>query len=233
MRRIGLAAAALLILVSACHAGPAVIFRGRGATPSRPPDAIVELAALPRGADRLGRVWAQCTLAADWEGFQGLSLAEVDCTERRVRQMLREAASQFGGDVLSGVQCQGSRKRTCQATLGRIGADSDSADKLPSAGPDLGGQRGSEIEIDFMPLVRVPPRSPRAESNLREHSFLTPGYRTIGSFVVRCQDCTELEGREALRIAVAGFGAPDLVGVQCQAWGAGVRCLGAAADVTP
>jgi hypothetical protein len=58
---------------------------------------------------------------------------------------------------------------------------------------------------------------------------LPPSHQLLGSLATACDACSELETRDALRIAAGRLGASDVVGVRCLAWGPGFQCAGSAA----
>lgn len=225
-------AGVLMLLVSACH-GSGLFFQGRSRPPVQLPDAIIEGPALPRGASKLGRLVARCQEVGRWDSFQGLALVDVDCTEQRLRLMLKEAASRLGGDVLFEVQCRGSGSLLCQAFLGRMAGGSDRRVERLNWRGDIRGELGSGIRVDFESMLPSASRPRSQEASVRELPVLPPSHRLIGSFSTSCEECSQLEARDAVRIAAAGLGASDLVGVRCLVWGAGYRCVGSAAEVEP
>lgn len=219
------------LLAAACHAGPlGVDFRGRAAQPVVAPSEVAESAALPIGAVRLGRLSAQCDVLEEWEAFEDRTLADVDCTERRLRRMLREAASHLGGDVLVGLHCSGDSSLRCQAELGRTRSEPANPALAPVLGDDIRGARGAAVRVRFAPLVANPARTPRDEEAVRDLPELPPSHRLVGSFMTACDECDELQTRDALRIAAARLGASDVVGVRCIPWGSGFQCAGSAAE---
>jgi hypothetical protein len=212
-----------------CHGGRAgVAFSGNARAPVVSPNQVIEVRALPRGAARLGRLHAQCEALDSWEAFEGRSLADVDCSESRLRWMLRDAAAENGGDVLAAVTCRSGTSSSCSALLGRTARAPEPARAL-ALRPDVQGVRGAAVRVDFAPLGAVPPRSPRHAESVNELATLPPSHRVVGSFSTECVECSELETRDALRVAAGRLGASDVVGVRCVPWGPGFQCAGSAA----
>lgn len=218
-----------VLLLGGCRGGPDIFFQGRSEGPVASPAEILEAPELPRDAARLGKLIASCEAVEEWGAFRGRSLVDVDCTERRLRQMLREAASRLGGDVLSGLECSGEGSVRCRAILGRMARRGAPSARVHSGNPDIGGTRGSGVRVDFAPLVADIGRPPRDAENVRELPVLLPSHRVVGSFQTACDECSELETRDALRLAAARLGASDVIGVRCYAWGPGYHCMGTAA----
>lgn len=225
-------AAALLIssvLIVGCQARPgSVSFQGNPRRAIVDPEQMVELPALPRGAVRLGRVSAHCQQLEQWEAFEARPLLDVDCTEVRLRRMLREAGARNGGDLLAAVECAGHRSRSCSAIVGR-GAVLRSERRPPTGRGDVRGAVAREVRVDFSPAVSGLRAEARDEESVRDAPLLPPSHRVIGSFSTFCDVCSELETRDALRLAAASLGASDIVGVRCVPWESGFRCAGAAA----
>ena len=216
-----------------CHGGPGgVSFQGRPRAAVALPEQILETRSLPSGVTRLGSVRATCRTPERWQAFREQSLADVDCSEARLRRMLREAAAQNGGDVLAGVSCDANGSLACSAVVGR-GARAAARDtggtRPPAVSGDVRGSRGADVLVDFVPLIADPARPARTESVVGDIPLLPPSHVVAATLATACTQCSELEARDALRIAAARSGASDVVGVRCFQWGPGYRCAGSAA----
>jgi hypothetical protein len=220
---------ALIAVSSAagCHGSRAgVAFNGNAQTPVVTSNQVVEVRALPGGALRLGRLYAQCEALESWEAFEARSLADVDCSESRLRWMLRDAAAENGGDVLAAVNCRSGTSSSCSAVLGRT-ASAVQARAL-ALRSDVQGARGAAVTVDFAPLGAVGLRGSHKAESVNDLPTLPPSHRVVGSFSTACVECSELETRDALRVAAGRLGASGVVGVRCVPWGPGFQCAGAA-----
>lgn len=236
-----------LLSGSACAATSGVSFSGKAAPPVTTPEAVVEVTRFPLTVERLGTATAECSPPENWqEAFRGRSLVDVDCTERRLRRMLRESAAQNGANLLAGLRCESGSRSRCSAAFGRGALVGNAAAKarVPSEGRpglapgapfDVRGMSGTDVRVDFDPVVKDPARPPREDEAVRELPSLPPSHFVLGTFVTECEECSELETRDALRLAAGSLGASDVVGVRCQPFGTGgysvvgYRCLGSAA----
>jgi hypothetical protein len=142
--------------------------------------------------------------------------------------MLRDAAAEHGGDLLFAVRCRSGTSSSCSAVLGRTARAPDQA-RAVVLRPDVLGVRGAAVSVDFAPLGAVAPRGPRNAESVNELPTLPPSHRVVGSFSTECVACSELETRDALRVAAGRLGASDVVGVRCVPWGPGFQCAGSAA----
>jgi hypothetical protein len=207
-----------------------VEFQGHPAEPVVAPEAVLEASALPRGAERLGRLFVRCHPVDGAESFSERTLLDVDCSEVRLRRLLREAASEHGGDVLAELSCQQGSTLTCRATLARSGSHAAAAPPSAGAsGADVHGELAARVLVSYELRSAERPRSALAEDNVRELSNLSPAQISVGNLEIRCEACSELSARDALRIAAGRLGASDVVGVRCVSEGEGQRCLGEAA----
>ncbi|HWA76388.1 MAG TPA: hypothetical protein VG937_28815 [Polyangiaceae bacterium] len=226
MVRCWLLALALSLPGCAHHARP-VEFQGLSSARVVSADAVIEVSATPRGAERLGRLFVRCRPVVPDESFSELSLLDVDCSEQRLRRLLREAASEHGGDVLSELSCEQRASISCRATLAR--REQGSAPSVKGRPiEDVRGELGAEVLVSFESSGLPGRRSPRAPHNVREVSTLGPAQLPLGNLETRCEACSELSAREALRIAAGQLGAADVVAVRCVSQGTAQRCLGVA-----
>ena len=93
--------------------------------------------------------WVSSTRAlASISGEQ--PLADVDCSEARLRRMLREAAAENGGDLLVDVSCETNGSTSCRAGLGRgaLAAASLAPQRPPAVHGDVRGSRGASVLVD-------------------------------------------------------------------------------------
>lgn len=221
-------AACLALALAACGRARPVEFQGHPEPRLVGPDAVVESRVVPRGAERLGRLYVRCQPVSALEPFCERSLLDVDCSAHRLRRLLREAAAEHGGDVLVGLECGGGSTLTCRAQLARrhpVGTPR----RAPVPQPDVRGELGARVFVSYEPRWASPGRPARPEHAVREHALLSPAQLAVGNLETSCEDCSELSARDALRIAAGRLGASDVVGVRCLASGTGQRCLGEAA----
>lgn len=207
-----------------------VEFQGHPAERVVAPESVLEASALPRGAERLGRLFVRCRPVDAAESFSERTLLDVDCSEVRLRRLLREAASEHGGDVLAELSCQRGGALSCRATLARRGSRAAVAPSSPAAAAaDVQGELAARVLVSYELRSAERPRAAVAEGNVRELSNLGPAQMLVGNLEIRCEACGELSARDALRIAAGRLGASDVVGVRCVSQGDGQRCLGEAA----
>ncbi|HYO96049.1 MAG TPA: hypothetical protein VER33_16135 [Polyangiaceae bacterium] len=189
-----------------------------------------ELSALPRSSTRLGRLVAQCHNTLSWSPFKARSLLELDCNTARLRRLLREVASEQGGDVLAAIRCSGGNRPHCSAVLGLTSRPSGPAQaEAPRVAQDIRGGLGSEVYVSFAPNRVNPARARRAPESVREVPFLPPSHVAAGSVSAYCTTCEALPLRDALRIVGGQLGVSDLVGLSCVPWQKGHRCTALAA----
>lgn len=226
MARCWLLALVLSLLGCAQRARP-VEFQGLPAARIVSAEAVVEVSATPRDAERLGRLFVRCRPPATGDSFRDLSLLDVDCSEERLRRLLREAAAERGGDVLSELSCEQRATLSCRATLARREQASPPGVKSPLV-EDVRGELGADVWVSYESSGVSGQLPPRAEHNVAEVSELSPAQLALGNLETRCEACSELSARDALRIAAGRLGAADVVGVRCVSQGAGQRCLAVA-----
>jgi hypothetical protein len=226
--------AALFVLGFAGCAGRArpVEFQGHPAERVVAPEGVLETSVVPRDAERLGRLFVRCRLVTATESFSERRLLDVDCSEARLRRLLREAAAEQGGDVLAESSCQQSSSAvSCRAVLARQSAPLSPRPALPAArAADVRGELGAWVFVNYE-AARVRHVAPPvlAEENVGDVAVRSPAHVTVGTLETRCDECSELSARDALRIAAGRLGASDVVGVRCVSEGSEQRCLGEAA----
>ena len=118
-----------LPLVAACSPAlrGAANFEGSREAPVMSPSEVGEDSALPPGHLEVGRLLVSCTLPKSWGAFEGELLSDLDCTEARLRQSLKETAAEVGGTLLVEPRCsskQGGRRllMECAAQVARADA---------------------------------------------------------------------------------------------------------------
>jgi hypothetical protein len=216
----------LIFALAACGRSRAVEFQGESGTRLVAPDAVVEASVMPRGAQRLGRLSARCRAVSAAEAFSERSLVDVDCSEQRLRRLLREAASEHGGDVLAELHCQTDSSLSCSAHLVRRAAQGEPRPLPgPAPRPDVRGELGSQVLVSYEPRFAWAPRAARPEHAVREHALLSPPQVAVGNLETHCEDCSELAARDALRIAAGRVGASHVLGVRCLPTGPGQHCI--------
>lgn len=216
------------LCLAACAGAPVVTFHGRPLAPVVAPDQVVEAPALPQGAERLGTLVVRCDSDRSWEPFEARRLSDLDCTPARLGRMLREAASERGGDVLVGTLCETGSLSGCRATLARR-SHRGAGRAIDQAPPDVRSALGAEIRVGFSPSVVDPGLSERTEDEVNEVGLGPPSHVVVGTLATECEvGCEELDARDALRIAAGRLGVTDVAQVRCFRWGDGYRCTGRA-----
>jgi hypothetical protein len=203
-------------------------------------DELEEVVALPEGYDRLGRVSATCTRREREGAIEGEWLSDLDCSESRLRAVIREKAAHAGGELLVGLACRSSGQRSvtisCRADVARPSADTLASRVLArreSASPPEPAPSAAEawrIRVHFTPNPGVPQRAATHADAVREVPYLPVSHVKLGDVITKCSEGCSVEAvRGGVLIAASRVGATDVVGVQCAARGDGWLCTGTAA----
>ena len=110
----------LALLGFGCARSRAVAFQGHSSEPRVDVERVRETSVMPREASWLGRVIARCQPFTADGSFEDRALFDLDCSERRLRALLREGAADAGGNVLSEVVCNSGSTRECRALVSHL-----------------------------------------------------------------------------------------------------------------
>lgn len=180
---------------------------------------VLETSVMPRSASWLGRVAARCQPFEVRESFQDRALFDLDCTEARLRSLLREAAAQAGGNVLSEVICSSGSSRQCHALVSTLPHAAVATPIKPSLRSTVGNAR-----VAFLLEARGAHLRRRPVALVSEQPLPLPSHLPLGCVRVRCEECSEGDAREALHVAAARLGAADVVGSHCRAFADYAEC---------
>jgi len=220
-----------------------VIFEGHAEPRVARARDLLELADMPAGYERVGRLAARCTLVEGERPEPEARLVDVDCSEARLVAALREKAADVGGEALIGRRCRsrvsgsGEGSTTldisCDTEVARPTGDTlvrrplvsgvMSEDDAPRA------EEAWHIRVSFAPAPGVPLRPPRRADLVREVPYMPGANLRLGDIVTRCHEgCTRDGARLGLLAAAGRVGASDVVDVTCAAMGNGYVCTGVA-----
>ena len=186
---------------------------------------VVEAPVVPRGAQRLGYVSVRCSPVTPGESFRDRSLVDVDCSRERLLGHLRQAAAEYGGDVLAEVECDSYAGVRCRATLGRFAGDTP-APNLERPNDELWA---AGIWVSFAASVAELEPPVRRREEVRELAELGPSLVPVGALEAHCEGCAERDLREALLISAGRLGITGVVGVRCRTDDSEERCQAEAA----
>lgn len=203
-----------------CARTSAVVFQGHTGGRSVRAEQVLETSVMPRGASWLGRVAARCQPFEARESFEDRALFDLDCSEARLRSLLREGAAEAGGNVLSEVVCSSGSSRECRALVATLPHAAASMPMDASLRAAVGNAR-----VAFLRDARAGHLEPRSPALVSEQPVPLPSHLPLGCVRVRCEECSELEVREALHVAAARLGAADLVGSHCRAFADHAECF--------
>ncbi|MFZ5889806.1 MAG: hypothetical protein ACOY0T_01950 [Myxococcota bacterium] len=224
MRRTSMAVGLCGVLALSCTRLRAVAFQGHSLDmPVRAGD-VVETSVIPRGASWLGRVVARCHAFTPGEAFEDRALFDLDCTEARLRSLLRQGAAEAGGNVLSEVVCNSSSTRECRALVSSLPRSELSHEPPTPTEPELRESVGN-ARVAFVPSRTGAVGPARASALVSEQPYQLPSHRMLGCLKVRCEGCSELEARDALRVAAARLGGSGLVSPHCASLPSGSECV--------
>lgn len=242
----GVAATLLLAVIAVACAGgrSAAQYRGTSAPPLVAPPEVVDAPTVPLGHVFLGRVRAECTLTEGRREIDDEWLSDVDCTEWRLMEALRDEAARQGGNVLVGSSCWAARRSgrevvmRCEARVARRGQGAALLEPAPNGATalrhdDPSGVEAWRIRVTFHPAVEPVARAPRRADAVSEVTVLPVVARPLGSLSVRCEQapCSVEAVRAGVRVAAGRLGATHVAGIRCVDVESKPRCLGEAALV--
>lgn len=210
----------IVVVALGCARSHAVVFQGHSSEPRVAAESVLETSVMPRQASWLGRVAARCQPFKPSESFEDRALFDLDCSEQRMRSLLREGAAAAGGNVLSEVVCSSGATRECRALVSRLDTT------LPSESSAIESSLRSSVgdaRVSFWARSKLPP--PRPVELVSEQPVPVPSHEAFGCLRVSCENCSELDARDALRIAAARLGAADVVSPHCAIVAARAECM--------
>lgn len=200
-----------VVTLCGCARTRAVVFQGHASDARVAAEQVIETSVMPRSATWLGRVAARCQPFEPKRSFEDRSLFDLDCSEARLRSLLREGAAEAGGNVISEVVCNSGSSRECRALVSTLPNARGSTPIQPELRAVVGNAR-----VAF--LLEAPgARSVPGPSELvSEQPVPLPSHERLGCLRVHCEDCSEFDARDALHVAAARLGAADLVSPRCR-----------------
>ncbi|HET9930701.1 MAG TPA: hypothetical protein VFQ35_08435 [Polyangiaceae bacterium] len=214
---------ALLLVtgLSGCARTRAVVFQGHESAARVSPEQVVEASVMPRSATWLGRVAARCQPFEPKQSFEDRPLFDLDCSEARLRSLLREGAAEAGGNLIAEVVCNSGSSRECRALVATLPAALAGLPIEPPLRAAVGNAR-----VAFLLESRDAPPPARPSAVVSEQPLPLPSHTPFGCVRVRCEDCSEVDARDALHVAAARLGAADLVGPHCRTFADHSECAG-------
>jgi hypothetical protein len=208
------------------------------------PRAIRVTDALPYGYDRLGRVAARCQVLRDYRSLDEATLADVDCTQRRLRRALGERAAEVGGELLVALECRrSSASLSCGATVARPSDDTLAARPASPAASEESAPAPSAEDVEYLDEPRVSrsfaitlsfdarsenARPARPLPALERRPTPPAVQAPLGDLEARCDEgaCEHEELAHALALAAARIGARALSALRCFDDERGAACVG-------
>jgi hypothetical protein len=232
-----LAASAL----GACGSGlrDAATFRGDSQPARVAPPQVRETSNLPAQHVELGEVSAECTLTEGRTTIEHEWLSDVDCSEARLLQALREEASARGGDTLFERSCYSrvvSRDENTARRLSRCTAQVARAQSKPAVSDAIivpselaRAADGWRICVTFFPATAE--RRPARRADLVGDVAIFPvSHVPLGDITASCErGCSRDAVRDAVRAAAGRIGANHVVDISCVDRRPGYSCSGTAA----
>jgi hypothetical protein len=210
----------VVVVVLGCARSHALVFQGHTSEPNVAPENVLETSVMPRNASWLGRIAARCQSFTPTESFEDRALFDLDCSEQRLRSLLREGAASAGGNVLSEVVCSAGSTRECRALVSRVHVER-SLESTP-IDPTLRSTVG-DARVSFWAEGKLP--APRPAALVSEQPVSVPNHEALGCVRVWCESCSELDARDALRVAAARLGASDVVSPHCATIESRLECM--------
>lgn len=220
----------------------AAAYRGASAPPVVAPTQVVEVPIVPLGHSLLGRVRAECTFTEGRREIDDEWLSDVDCTEWRLTEALRDETARQGGDVLVGTTCLAARRVgrqvviRCEARVARAREAAARPEVRPNAATalrhdDPSGVEAWRIRVTFQPAFEPVARAPRRADTVQEVTVLPPVVQRLGALSVTCEEppCSVEAVRAGVRVAAGRLGATHVADIRCVEAGDVPRCLGEAA----
>lgn len=218
----------------------AVDFDGRPQPPLVAASELREVVALPLGTTEIGEVSAQCRLKALDASWDSVPLSDVDCSEARVVNVMREAAAELGGEFMVGRRCRtqpaqtaetvGTQSVYCAAGLARWIQPDNSLTRSARAiqaivSPKMRAREAWNLRVDFVRAPGVASRKSVPLEAVKELHWMPPNQKSLGDLVTRCeQGCTADGAFAGLFAAASRLGAQSVVGPRCVARAQGFWC---------
>ncbi len=219
---------ALLAGCSTTHSSAA--FSGKSAPEITTPGDVRESPLVPVGHSLIGEVHAECTLTEGRDRIEDEWLSDVDCTEFRLTEALRNAAAWSGGDVLVGRSCHAGRRTGrrvvvgCDAKVARPSSGKPS-ENLPAANgaeaalrlDDPSGVQAWRMRAKFEPRGIPTARAPKRADLVAEVTRMPLAAERLGTVTVACKraPCALGAVRAGVRVAAGRLGASHVVAVRC------------------
>lgn len=247
LRGAGLWVAALGLLQSACAAThSSAVFSGNRGSSVAAPARVQEVPVVPLDHRLIGEVRSQCTLTEGRDRIEDEWLSDVDCTDFRLTEALRNAASWSGGDLLVARSCHSGRRSGrrvvigCSAKVARpISLEANAPvkntlDDVTLASrrlDDPSGVQAWRMRASFTPLGIPAARAPRRADAVAEVARMPVAAERLGSVSVSCQSgpCSLEAVRAGVRVAAGRLGASHVVDVHCAPREDEPSCTGEAA----
>lgn len=209
---------------------------------------VREVAALPRAYEPLGQLSTECRRDLRPRALDDELLSDVDCSEERLSQVLREQTADVAGELLVARECSARASSlapeiqwlTCTGTVARAEEALRERRRRGETGTPMGrlepypaGQaraaEGWAIRVDSR-LSQVAPRAPLRSDQVREYALAPLGSVELADVLARCvRGCTERGARSGVLAAAARHGGSGVVGVRCIRHGQeGWLCTGTA-----
>ena len=144
------------IILCGCARTRAVTFQGHTSDARVQAEQVIETSVMPRSATWLGRVMARCQPFNSSGSFEDRPLFDLDCSEARLRSLLREGAAEAGGNVISELVCNSGSSRECRALVSTLPHARGSAPLAPELRAVVGNARVAFLRE--VPGVRSEPR---------------------------------------------------------------------------
>lgn len=250
MTRLALALACAVggLLAASCAAThSSAAFSGKTAGEITTPSSVRESPLVPVGHRLIGEVHAECTLTEGRDRIDDEWLSDVDCTEFRLTESLRNAAAWSGGDLLVGRSCHAGRRSGrrvvvgCDAKVARPSSGKPSKELFPANGAeaslrldDPSGVQAWRMRANFEPRGIPAARAPKRADSVAEVTRMPISAEPLGTVTVACKraPCALNSVRAGVRVAAGRLGASHVVGVRCDDVTDEPWCVGDAALVS-
>lgn len=227
---LGISTLGLLALGGCASTRSSALFSGKAAPQITSPGAVRVSPLLPVDHALIGEVRSECTLTEGRDHIDDEWLSDVDCTELRLYDALRNAAAWSGGALLVGPSCHARRrsgKRVvvgCEARVARPTSGKPSGTAPPEEGAELAlrlddpsGVQAWRMRASFEPRGIPAARAPRRADAVLEVTRAPLAAESLGTVRVACVSAPcAIEGvRAGVRVAAGRLGASHVVGVHC------------------
>lgn len=225
----------------ACGSGlrDAATFRGDSQPPRATPPQVRETLNLPAQHVELGEVSAECTLTEGRTTIEHEWLSDVDCSEARLLQVLREEAAARGGDALFERSCYSRtvsrgertarRLSRCTAQVARAKSKPPASDAVVVPSELARAADGWRICVTFWPASALR-RPPRRADLVGDVAIFPVSHVALGAITASCErGCSRDAVRDGVRAAAGRIGADHVVDISCVDRRPGYSCSGTAA----